>query len=205
VAVGGQTALVASTTSTGTDPSGGVARIEVVDISNPGSMKALGELDIRQATIATAIAIQGNTALVVGNTKGWRNPGNPNFDSTGFMTLSLLDISNPRSPTVVSTQVTSFQTDVDQGNVVAPLENGFFALTISPPAPTTTGFVPTVGIGHLAIVDARSPQNLKITTAADIPLVTEISVPSGQLAVSGNKLYVATANGLSIYQISTGP
>jgi len=40
---------------------------------------------------------------------------------------------------------------------------------------------------------------------ADIPLVTEISVVSGQFEVSSGKLYLATANGLSIYQISTGP
>jgi uncharacterized protein (TIGR03437 family) len=199
VALNTKTAYVLSTTSTGGDPNGGVARVEVVDITTPASMTAVGEVDIPQATIATGIAIQGKTALVVGNTKSWRNPGTPNFDSTGFLTLTLLDISDSLNPVAVSSQTTNYQTNFDVGNVVLPLSSGFFVLTITAPSPTSTSS-PTVATGHLAIVDARNPQNLTVTKFADIQV--SVNGGTGELAISGGKLYVATATGLSIYNIS---
>jgi uncharacterized protein (TIGR03437 family) len=199
VAVDKLTAYVTSTTSTGGDPNGGVARVEVVDISNPASTKAVGEVDIPQATIGTGIAIQGKTALVLGNTKSWRNPGTPNFSSTGFLTLTLLDISDSRNPVAVSSQTTNFRTNFDIGNVVLPLGNGFFVISITPPAPNASGG-PAVATGHLAIVDARNPQNLAVTKIADISMA--VNGETGGIAISGGKLYVATATGLSIYNIS---
>ena len=201
VALDKQTAYVLSTTSTGGDPNGGIASIQIADISNPASVKALGELDIPQATIATGIAVQGKTALVLGNTKSWRNPGIPNFNSTGFLTLTLLDISNSRAPAAVSSVTTNFQTNFDIGDVVLPLGNGFFVITITPPAPTSSNG-PATATGHLAIVDARNTQSIKVTKVADVTMGT--NGLTGELAISGGKLYVATATGLSIYKISSG-
>ena len=199
VALDKQTAYVLATTSTGGDPNGGVASVQIVDISNPASVKAVGEVDIPQATIATGIAIQGKTALVLGNTKSWRNPGIPNFNSTGFLTLTLLDISNSRAPAAISSVTTNFQTNFDVGSVVLPLGNGFFVITITPPAPTVVNG-PATATGHLAIVDARNTQNIKVTKFADVTMGT--NGLTGELAISGGKLYVATATGLSIFKIS---
>src|SRR5262249_39397191 len=119
LAVNDQTAYVASTTSTGGDPNGGSARVEIVDISQPASMRALGQVLIPPATVATGFAKQGNMVLVAGNTKSWRNPGVPNFDFTGLLTLTALDVSNPRSPTVISTNVTSIPTSFDIGYILS--------------------------------------------------------------------------------------
>lgn len=198
VAVDKQTAYVTGTTSTGGDPSGGTARVQVIDISTPASTLASGEVDIPQATIVTGMAIQGKTALVLGNTKSWRNPGIPNFDTTGFLTLTLLDISNTRNPAAVSTLTTNYQTNFDIGSSVVALGKGFFAVTITPPSPNVSN-APPVATGHLAIVDATDPQNLKVTKFADVPMAT--NGQTGELAISGGKLYVATATGLSIYKI----
>lgn len=200
VALNSQTAYVLSTTSTGGDPNGGVANIEVVDITTPSNMTALGEIQIPQATIATGIAVQGKTALVVGNTKSWRNPGIPNFDSIGFLTVTLLDISDLLNPVAVSSQTTNYQTNFDIGNVVLPLGGGFFVISITPPAPTTST-PPAVATGHLAIVDATNPQNLTVTKFADISMAT--GGETGEIAIAGGHLYVATATGLSIFKIST--
>jgi len=144
--------------------------------------------------IATAIAVQGNTALVAGNTQSWRNPGVPNFDFTGVLTLTALDISDPRNPSVLSTLVTTVATAFDIGPIISPLGNGCFALSIPPPADNTNGG--PAGCGQLGVVDATDPQNLKLTTMDSLTGLQGI-------AVSGSKLYAATANGLSIYQITS--
>ncbi len=91
------------------------------------------------------------------------------------------------------------RTNFDIGNVVLPLGDGFFALTITAPAPTSSSS-PTVATGHLAIVDARNAENLKVTKVADISL--SVNGRTGELAIAGGKLYVATATGLRIYKIS---
>jgi hypothetical protein len=175
VALNSQTAFVLGTTSTGGDPNGGVANVQIVDISTPADMKVLSALEIPQATIGTGIAVQGKTASVVGNTKSWRNPGIPN------------------------TQTTNYQTNFDIGNVVLPLGNGYGVISITPPSNTTTNG-PAVATGHLAIVDANNSQNLTVTKFADVSMAT--NGETGGIAISSGKLYVATATGLSIFKIS---
>ena len=193
VALNSSTALVLATTSTGGDPSGGEAQIQVIDISKPSSMVATGQVLIPQSTIVTAVAVQNNLALIAGNTKSWRNPGIPNFDFTGVLTLSAVDVSNPSSPSVASTLVSSIQTNFNAGQIIAPLGHGFFALAISPPATNNSTNTPP-GEGQLAIVDARDPQNLKLTTLSSVTGLAGI-------AVSGGKLFAGTSTGMNIYQI----
>ena len=193
VALDNQTALVTATTSTGSDPSGGSAQVQVIDISNLISMQAAGQVLIPQAAVATAIATQGNLALVAGNTTSWRNPGIPNFDFTGALTLTALDITDPRNPSVLSTLVTEVATSFDAGPILSSLGNGFFALAIPPPADETSGN-PT-GNGQLAVVDATDTQSLKLVTL-------DSAAGLSGIAVSGSNLYAATANGLSVYQIT---
>ena len=192
VALNDKTALVSSTTSTGNDPSGGVASLQVIDISQPSAMQAAGQVLIPEATVATAIGVQGNLALVAGNTKSWRNPGKPNFDFLGVLTLSAVDVSNPQSPHVISTQVTSIQTSFDTGSIIQPLGDGFFALAIAPPADNTNGDPMTNG--ELAIVDARDTKNLSVLMVGSVPIL-------GGITISGNHLYAATGSGLYVYQI----
>jgi len=195
VAPNNQTALIAATTSTGGSPSGGMAQIQVIDISDPASMQAIGQVLIPQAAIATAIAVQGNTALVAGNTMSWRNPGIPNFDFTGVLTLTVLDITDPQNPSAVSTLVTAVSTGFNAGSIISPLGNGFFALAIAPPADNTNGS-PT-GNGQLGVVDATDPTNLQFLTMDSVTGLAGI-------AVSGSNLYAATGSGLNVYQITGG-
>jgi hypothetical protein len=193
IAVDNQTAYLASTTSTGGDPNGGQAAIQVIDISNPANMAALSQVLIPQATIATAFAIQGNIALVAGNTKSWRNPGTPNFDFTGLLTLTALDITNHRNPVPLSTLVTSFPTNFNVGSVLAPIGSSRFVVSILPGADNNASGDP-LGSGQLAIVDATDPHNLKLTP---VVAVSQLDL----IAVSGGTLYALNANGLNTYRI----
>src|SRR5438045_8131033 len=112
--IGGDTAYVLSTTSTGGDTNGGQGAFQVIDISSATAPKAQSQIIIPQATILTAIsAPQNNVVLVTGNTKSWRNPrtnprspGNLNFQFTGVLTLSAFDVSDPHHPGLISTRST---------------------------------------------------------------------------------------------------
>jgi uncharacterized protein (TIGR03437 family) len=189
-AIDSTTAYIGSTTSTGGDPNGGQAAVQVIDIGNPQNMQALTQVLIPQGTVATTIVPQGNLAIVVGNTKSWRNPGTPNFDFTGVMTLTALDISNHRSPAVLSTLVTSYPTNFDGGSIVLPIGTGRFLVSIFPGADSN----PTPqGSGELAILDATDPRNLKLTVIATISQLD-------QIALNNNILYVLSGSGLTIYQ-----
>jgi uncharacterized protein (TIGR03437 family) len=192
IAVDSGTAYIASTTSTGGDPNGGQAAVGVIDISNPQNMQALSQLLIPQATVVTTFLVQNNLAIVVGNTKSWRNPGTPNFDFTGVMTLTSLDIANHRSPVVLNTLVTSYPTNFDGGSILVPLGTGKFLVSIFAGADNNVG--PPLGSGELAILDATDPRNLKLTSIATISQVY-------QIALNSNTLYVLTGAGLSIYRI----
>src|SRR5438093_678383 len=101
--VNSQVAYVASTTSTGRNPHNGIGRVLVVDISNPASLSVLREVQIPGTVQVLDVAIQGNRALVVGSSDGWRNPFNGFADLglDGNLTLTMLDISNPQNPLII--------------------------------------------------------------------------------------------------------
>jgi uncharacterized protein (TIGR03437 family) len=191
IAVDSTTAYIGSTTSTGGDPNGGQAAVQVIDISNPQNMQALTEVLIPQATVSTTIVTQGNLAIVAGNTKSWRNPGTPNFDFTGVMTLTALDITNHRSPSVSSTLVTSYPANFDGGSILLPIGTGRFLVSIFPGADNNAG--DPLGSGELAILDATDPRNMKLTVIATISQLD-------QIAMSNNILYVLSGSGLTIYR-----
>jgi uncharacterized protein (TIGR03437 family) len=193
IAADNETAYIAGTTANGGNPSSGSAALQIVDVTNPVNMQALGEVTIPTAAVATAIATQGNLALVLGNTTGWRNPVTPNYDFTGTLTLTTLNISDHRNPVAINTLVTGIATAFTTGSrVVAPVGTGLFLVSIAPPADNNTGD-PT-GAGQLAIVDATDPVSLKVTPLASVPQL-------GEIAVVGNTLYAVTGKGLSIYRI----
>lgn len=186
------TAYIGATTSTGGDPNSGQGALQVVDISNPQNMQAITQVLIPQATVTTTIVPQGNLAIVVGNTKSWRNPGTPNFDFTGVMTISAFDITNHRSPSVLSTMVTSYPTNFDGGSIVLPIGTGRFLVSIFPGSDSN----PTPqGSGELAILDATNPSNLNLTVIATISQLD-------QIALRNNILYVLSGSGLAVYQFS---
>jgi hypothetical protein len=194
---GSDTVYIMSTTALGGDPNGGQGAIQIVDVSNGQNPHALGQIIIPQATVMIRGAAQDNVMLAAGNTKGWRNPGvNPrnnalNFQFTGVLTLTALDVSDWRNPALLSSRCS----DVASWSVngVVPLGSGFFALAAWPPADDAiaTGADPR---GQLLLVDARDPTNLGLISMGYVAKLQGLSV-------SGDKLYAATGDGLSIFQL----
>jgi uncharacterized protein (TIGR03437 family) len=180
------TALLLSTTATGENTSTGIGRVVVTDISNPASLAAPSQLLVPGTHMFHGGAVEGTTALLMGNTSGWTSPGD--FAIRGDVTLTTLDVSDPRSPrTIVSVRTTAKNTFTAAS--VVSLGGGFFAgASFNRPEDRTDT--------SILILDARNPASPSIDGKIDIP-----SIADAGLLAAGNRLYVATASGLTIYQI----
>jgi hypothetical protein len=180
VLVNDNLAYVASTTSSGGDWSSGTGRLLIVNTSNSADLSEVGYLDIPGTVQLTDVAISGNEALVVGNTGGWT--GNiPNEHLSGNVTLTLLNISNPESPSIIGSTVVTPET---LSGTVVSLPNGEFLVSS-----TQLNSQPVV-----LLVDPSDPNNL-VVGATIVP-----STVNG-MTVSGNTLYATTNQGLSIYNV----
>jgi hypothetical protein len=197
--IGGDTAYVLSTTSTGSDTNGGQGAFQIVNIANPSAPVAQSQIIVPQATVLTNLsAVQDNIVLVTGNTKSWRNPGvnprnpgNLNFQFTGVLTLSAFDVTDPHNPVLVSTRCTDIAVSVGYG--IAPLGNGFFALAAGPPADDAVAFGADPR-GQLLLVDARDPGNLGLYSMGYVAKLAGV-------AAGGSTLYAATGDGLATFQL----
>jgi hypothetical protein len=137
--------------------------------------------------ILLSFDIVGTTLLAAGNTTGQRNPGTPDFDFTGDLTLTTMDLTNVLQPVVVSTVTTGLQTN--GSFFTAAFSNGVFAVVANPP--TTDDFGPSA----LLIADARTPSNILL-----YPYATQFGF-SGILTTTGGFLLAPTALGLNIYSL----
>ena len=154
--VNSQIAYVASSTNTGGSTQDGEGRVLVVNYSNPASL-AYTQLLIPGTYQVVDVSVQGNEALVVG-----RTGGTDAYGVNGTMTLSLLSISNPQSPTLLGTTlITQGQFPTATGSShnkisALPLGNGLFAVSEA-----------TVnGNPELMLVDPGDPNNILVTYTA---------------------------------------
>ena len=178
--------FVASTTATGASTAGSAA-LDVVNLTLPTLPTPISQVTIPQAAILLSFDVAGTTLLAAGNTTGQRNPGIPDFDFTGYLTLTTVNLSNVQLPTAVSTLTTQIQ--VNGTFYTSAFSNGVFAIVSKPP--TTDDFGPS----SLMIVDARNPASIAL-----YPYLTQFGV-SGILATNNNYLLAPTALGLNIYQL----
>jgi hypothetical protein len=179
-------AYVASSTATGTSTAG-AAILDVIGISSPAGPTPVSQVNTSQAAIFLSFDVSGNTLLAAGSTMGQRNPGKPDFDFTGSLTLTAMDVSNVALPQVVSTLTTTMQVN-GTFNTVA-FTNGFFAIVNNPPV--TDNYGPST----LMIADARNPSNILL-----YPFQTQFGL-SGMVATTTGFLLAPTALGLNIYSL----
>jgi uncharacterized protein (TIGR03437 family) len=188
-----QTAIVLGTTNSGSNTSG-QALWTTIDVSNPAALNVLGQTLLPKATVATNLVLQGNTALIAGNTGGISNPGVVNqaantvsFPYTGNLTLHMVDFTNPLNGAILSTTVTPYQATA--GSTMVSLGGGFYSITIAPPLTNTIG--PTM----LAIVDGRN-------TASPV-IYPEYAIDGLQgTTLANGMLYTASNAGLTIYSLT---
>ena len=179
-------AYVASSTATGASPAG-TGVLDVFSVGSPSAPTPISEVSVPQAAMLMSFDVSGNTLLAAGNTSNQRNPGLPDFDFTGFLTLTAMDITNVQLPTVVSTITTQIQANGTFN--VAGFTNGVFAIVNKPPATDNTG------PASLMLVDARTPSNILL-----YPFQTQFGF-SGILATNTGYLFAPTALGLNIYKL----
>jgi len=177
---------VASTTASGNNTNGNAA-LDVIDVSNVQNMRGLTRSTVTGASIFTGFAYDNLLLFLAGNTKGFRNPGNPDFSLTGNLTLTTMNINNVRTPVPITTIATNIATSGTFA--VEPFGNSIFAIVNNPPASDLSG------PANLAIVDARNTKNPVL-----YPVVTQFGL-SGVAAANGF-LLTSTTNGLTIYHFA---
>jgi uncharacterized protein (TIGR03437 family) len=179
-------AYVASSTATGGSTSGS-AILDVISLGSPSVPTPISQVTISQAAILLSFDISGNTLLAAGSTAGQRNPGTPDFDFTGNLTLTTMDLTNVQAPAVVATLTTNLQ--VNGTFNTAAFYNGVFAIVNNPPV--TDNFGPS----SLMIVDARKPAAIQL-----YPWQTQFGF-SGMLTTTTGLLLAPTSLGLNIYSL----
>jgi uncharacterized protein (TIGR03437 family) len=179
-------AFVATSTATAGSTSG-AGLLDVVSIGSPGSLVAVNQVTVSQAAILLSLGVSGNTLLAAGNTTGNRDPGNPDFDFTGNLTLTTMDLSNVEGPAVLASFDTGLQVNGTFYN--AAFTNGVFAIVNNPPV-TDNG-----GPQALMIVDARQPSSPVL-----YPMQTQFGF-SGMVATTGGYLLASNSQGLYVYQL----
>lgn len=179
-------AYVATSTATGSSTAG-TGALNVINIASPFSPFAIGQVTASPAAILLSFDVSGSTLLAAGNTTGNRNPGTPDFDFTGNLTLTTMDVTSVQNPIVLA----SFDTGIQVNGTfhTAAFSNGVFAVVNNPPA-TDDG-----GPASLGIVDAREPSSPIL-----YPLATQFGF-SGLLPTSGGYLLAPTNFGLYIYKL----
>ncbi|MFM8570455.1 MAG: transglutaminase domain-containing protein, partial [Pirellula sp.] len=190
--VNNTTMYVASTTSTGFNTQVGHGVVRVIDFSDRANLVETRDIRIPDTVQATEVAIDGNRALVLGSTGGWKSPflGAGDAQLTGRMTLTLLDITDPIRPLVNGTTLIteSFNRPVDTADGGARLStialgNGRFAIS--------RGFVD------------NQPVLLLADITGDQIVVASVPVPSlvNEMAFANGKLYTTSQTGLMIYDV----
>jgi hypothetical protein len=178
---------IAGSTATGSSTSG-AGLLSAVNVSTPSAPVLLNQVSVSQAAILLGFDISGTTLLAAGNTAGQRNPGTPDFDFTGNLTLTTMSLANPVTPVVEQTLVTSLQVN-GTFNVAGFTNNGVFALVNNPP--DTDNFGPT----SLMMADCRTPTNILL-----YPVQTQFGF-SAMLTTTAGYLLAPTSVGLNIYQL----
>ncbi len=189
--VGQNYSYVASSTATGASTTG-TAVLDVVNLAIPSLPSALSQLSIPQAAILLSFDVSGTVLLAAGNTAGERDPGIPDFDYTGYLTLTTVDLTNLQLPAAISTITTQLQ--VNGTFYTSAFTNGVFAIVSKPPD------TDNAGPSSLMIVDARTPSAIAL-----YPYQTEFGF-SGMLTANNTTsnsqyLLAPTALGLNIYQL----
>lgn len=178
--------FVASTSATGTSTTGeGI--LDVYSTAAPTAPSLISQVTVANAAILLSFDVAGTTLLAAGNTAGQRNPGTPDFDFTGDLTLTTMNLTDVGVPQVVSSLTTGLQ--VNGTFTTVAFSNGVFAIVNNPP--DTDDFGPS----SLMIADARTASNILL-----YPYQTQFGF-SGLLATSNGFLLAPTSLGLNIYSL----
>lgn len=184
---GNDTLYLLSTTNTGSNTTTGLGRLVVVDTGDPANPRALSQVSIPRTNTLNCGAIDGTTALAVGNTSAWTSPGD--FSIRGDVTLTTFDVSDARNPRPLATLVTSGKSTFTAPSCVS-LGGGWFAYAAWPAAEN-------VSERSIVIIDARDRNAPAVARTISVPNLAERG-----LSVVGDTLFALTSTSLISYRIS---
>lgn len=192
IAVNGQLAYVATTTSQGADSQVGNGELLIVNTSAPTQLAVAGTLNIPDTVQLQAIAIEGDRALAVGSTGGTSlTSGAASETISGNLTFTPLDISDPLHPRIIGPTFVTQDKFFTRGQTLGAskldavdLGGGLFAISCTQ----------LNGNPEVLLVDTSTPSEM---------VVGEIETPSivNGMTTSGGLLYASTQDGILIYDI----
>jgi len=187
------TALLTSSTSTGSGVSVGEGNLITVNSTTPSAPTVANQIQVPEARLLNSIAVQGNLALVTGDTAGFTSAVS---GFTGTLTLTLFDITSPNSPVIKQTLVTTLK---DNGGAsVVSLGNYMFAVggaTINQNNEPTSPLLLFVDASQFNPANNVSNPTL-VYVPYDVPQAVYPSVSNGGI------FYATTPTGISIYQLT---
>ncbi len=129
--------------------------------------------------------VQGNNAVAIGDTGGWRNPDVSVDAFLGNVVVAVFDLTNPQSPQLVANVQTSYTPSSTFGRG---------AVVIGPHLFLYGGILDASSNESLMLVDTTNPLS---------PVISTFAVPSAVsvMKASGTLLYAPSATGLQIYSI----
>ncbi len=184
--VGPVTAYIGTSTATGSSTTG-TGALTVVDLSSPYTPVPVTEISCSPANLIESFDVSGTVLLASGNTAGQRNPGVPDFDFLGNLSLTTMNVVSIEAPVVLASFDTGLQ--VNGTPHTAAFENGFFAVVSNAPSTDDTG------PASLMIVDATTPASPVL-----YPFQSQFGF-SGILPTTTGILFAPTVNGLNVYQL----
>jgi hypothetical protein len=184
VAVSPDTLLVAGSTAKGDDTQTGQGVVHVIDISDPANMKIVKSLTIPGTVAAVALAVEGNRAIVTGSTAGWADRTG-DLDLLGNMVVATLDLTDPRSPTIIRSETLDRPSAGPWAQFAASLGNGLFVVS-SPGVKATDP--------ELMVIDISDPSR---------PVIGSTDVPSLNhgLDTRGGYVFASSDEGLFAWQV----
>jgi probable HAF family extracellular repeat protein len=190
-AVNSTTTYVASTNANGSNIENPTCpaisgQLLVVDTTNPSSPDILTSVSAPAMAFMTGVAVQGTTALAVGDSIGIHSV---NAGYLGSLVLSSFDISNPTSPQLLDS-VTTQLTD-SPGSFVVPLGSNTFAV----------GNTALNGNAELVLVDASNPSALRYIPY-NAAFVANPTIAQNGYFFALSSTPASAQNALSIFQLS---
>ena len=163
----------------------GFGRLQVVDVSNPSAMKIVGQVDVPGTLQFYAPLIQGNVAVGIGNSGGFNVFATPN--TVGNIVVATFDVTDPRSPVLLSSTVTNYSTGVGGG--ATRIGTNLFAFA---------GVADSNNNPVMLIVDTTNPQSPVFSSVF-------LAQPFSSIQAIGSYLYATLgAGGFAIYSIPGG-
>jgi uncharacterized protein (TIGR03437 family) len=184
--VGPVTAYIGTSTATGSSTTG-TGALTVVDLSSPYTPTPVNEISCSPANLVESFDVSGTVLLAAGNTAGQRNPGKPDFDFLGNLSLTTMNVASLEAPVVLASFDTGLQ--VNGTPHTAAFASGFFAVVSNAPSTDDSG------PASLMIVDATTPASPVL-----YPFQSQFGF-SGVLPTTTGILFAPTINGLNVYQL----